>query len=239
MKVLDLTMPTVAENLALDEALLDRAVARGSQAEVFRLWESNQPAAIIGRASRVEEEVNRDYCQANQVAIQRRCSGGASVMIGPGCLMYAVVLSTVARPQLSVVDQIHQYVLGHLRTALAQASIKVDVSGTSDLTVGEKKCSGNSLRCKREAVLYHGTLLYGASIPAISMCLKMPPRQPAYREQRSHRHFLTNLSVERDYLSQALKKAWACDGPLLDWPAEETRRLAETKYSTDQWNLQR
>ncbi|MCP4193580.1 MAG: lipoate--protein ligase family protein [Planctomycetaceae bacterium] len=239
MKILDLTMPTVAENLALDEALLNQAIARGSDGEVFRLWESEQPAAIIGRASRVEEEVNRDYCRANQVAIRRRCSGGASVMIGPGCLMYAVVLSTVTRPQLLVVDQIHQYVLGHLRTALAKASIKVDVSGTSDLTVGAKKCSGNSLRCKREAVLYHGTLLYGASIAAIGQCLKMPPRQPDYREQRPHHHFLTNLSVARDDLHQALKKAWACDGPLTDWPAAETRELAKSKYSTDEWNLQR
>lgn len=239
MKFLDLTLPTVAENLALDEALLNRVVSMGAAGEVFRLWESDQRAAIIGRASRVDEEIDREYCHAHEVAIMRRCSGGASVVIGPGCLMYAVVLSTEARPELSVVDQAHQFVLGHIQAALSKLPIEVGISGTSDLTVGDQKCSGNSLRCKREAVLYHGTLLYDAAISVISRCLKMPPRQPDYRGERSHASFLTNLDVPLPDLRASLSQAWTCDGSLTDWPKDETRQLAQEKYLTDRWNLQR
>ena len=51
MKFVDLSLPDVAANLALDEALLDEAVS--SDDEFFRLWESELPAVIIGRASKI------------------------------------------------------------------------------------------------------------------------------------------------------------------------------------------
>ena len=55
MKLLDLTLPDAAENLALDEALLDEFAACG---DVLRLWEAERPAVIIGRASRWATEVD-------------------------------------------------------------------------------------------------------------------------------------------------------------------------------------
>ena len=50
---LDQTLPTAAENLALDEALVEAAEAGEGPSELFRLWESPQLAAVIGRASQV------------------------------------------------------------------------------------------------------------------------------------------------------------------------------------------
>jgi lipoate-protein ligase A len=49
MKLLDLTLPTPAENLALDEALLDAAEAGELPDEVLRLWEFPQAVVVIGR----------------------------------------------------------------------------------------------------------------------------------------------------------------------------------------------
>src|SRR5881394_616969 len=90
MQLLDLTLPSPAENLALDEALLEAAEAGELAGDVLRLWEMPQPAVIVGRSSRLAEEVDAPAVRAAQVPVLRRASGGAAVVVGPGCLMYSV-----------------------------------------------------------------------------------------------------------------------------------------------------
>ena len=48
---------------------------------------------VIGRSSRTADEVDLEYCRAEGIPVLRRCSGGAAVVVGPGCLMYSVVLA--------------------------------------------------------------------------------------------------------------------------------------------------
>ncbi len=105
MKLLEITLPTPAENLALDEALLLAAEESGHAQEVLRLWEPASPMVVVGRASRVTEEVDVDACRELDIPIFRRSSGGATIITGPGCLMYAVVLGYEHRPQLRMIDE--------------------------------------------------------------------------------------------------------------------------------------
>jgi len=100
VKLLDLTLESPAENLALDEALLERAECGTKPLEMLRLWESPQPFVVLGRASRVADEVDQEKCRQLGLPILRRPSGGASVLAGPGCLMYAVILSYQRHPDL-------------------------------------------------------------------------------------------------------------------------------------------
>ena len=100
MRYLDLTLPGPAENLALDEALLEEAESTGMPLETLRLWEAPQHAVVIGRSSHMAAEVRGDVCRELNVPVLRRISGGAAVVVGPGCLMYAVVLSLRLRPHL-------------------------------------------------------------------------------------------------------------------------------------------
>ncbi|MCH8923144.1 MAG: lipoate--protein ligase family protein, partial [Planctomycetes bacterium] len=103
MFYLDTTLPTVAENLALDEALLQQARG-GSTGGVLRLWESPEMAVVVGRSSRVANEVYETECQQAGVPILRRSSGGAAVLIGPGCLMVSLVLGYEQYPLLRMID---------------------------------------------------------------------------------------------------------------------------------------
>ena len=77
MKLLELTLPTPSENLALDEALLGAAEA-GQLDEVLRLWESVEPLVGVGRSSRVADEVNVEACRAAGVPILRPICSSAS-----------------------------------------------------------------------------------------------------------------------------------------------------------------
>lgn len=236
MRLLDLTLPTVAENLALDEALIEAAEAGQLADEVLRLWESPDLAVVVGRASRVADEVRRDACAAAGVPVFRRASGGATVVIGPGCLMYAVLLDSARHPGLAMIEVAHQLVLGRLVAALQPLMPEIMFQGTSDLTWGDRKFSGNSLRCKRGHVLYHGTILYDFPLLCVPELLGTPPRQPDYRAGRSHDDFVTNLPLTAAQLRNALIETWEAHEPLVDWPRALTADLATRRYLSAEWN---
>ena len=239
MLLLDLTLPTAAENVALDEALLDAAEAGELAEEVLRLWESPAPAVILGRSSVAALEANLAACRAEHVPVLRRSSGGAAIVAGPGCLMYAVVLRYAGREHLRLLDEAHRHVLTALAAALGALVGEIKLLGTSDLAVGRRKFSGNSVRCKRDHLLYHGTLLYDFELTLIERLLPNPPRQPDYRLGRPHGEFLTNLGIPASALRSVLTTQFAAHEPLVDWPAERTVRLVAKRYGTDAWNFER
>ncbi len=247
MRRLDLTLPTAAENVALDEALLEWAENEDPAWEFLRLWESPRPAVVVGRSSRVPQEVNENACCEQQVSIVRRSSGGAAIVAGPGCLMYAVVLSYQLRPELKDIGRAHSEVLGRIAKSLQQESPdlgQLTRAGTSDLVFNSadnpaaaRKFSGNSMRARRTHFLYHGTLLYDVDLRLIETYLQVPPRQPEYREGRSHREFVANLPLSQAALLRAIDRAWPTEGPLVDWPIDRCRALVAERFGRESWNL--
>jgi lipoate-protein ligase A len=245
MHFLDLTLTRLAENLALDEALLDEAerleaetLAAGG-GEVLRLWESPATAVILGRSSRAGDEANLDLCEAENVPVLRRTSGGCAVVIGPGCLMYSAVLSYERHPQLRILDEAHRFVMQRLQQALAGLLDGVQFAGTCDLTWRGRKFSGNSLRCKRSHLLYHGTLLYDFPVAAIARYLRTPPREPEYRAARPHHDFVTNVPVDPKRLKERLSAAFAASTPRGAWPVEQVAQLMATRYGRPEWHRER
>ena len=97
MKYLDLTLPTPEENLACDEALLD-GCDDGDGPEVLRFWEPQKHFVVVGYSNRVESEVNVAACSELGIPILRRCSGGGTVLQGPGCLDYSLILRIDSNP---------------------------------------------------------------------------------------------------------------------------------------------
>lgn len=241
MRLLDLTLPTPEANLALDEVLLNESEdsdlgTRGNYASVLRLWESPTTFVVIGRGSKRDAEANVAACEVAGIPILRRCSGGTAVVAGPGCLMYAVVLSYEEHPSLRSVDAAHQFVMSRMQAALSTLSTDVRYRGSCDLTLNDRKISGNSLRCKRRHLLYHGTVLFDFPLEKISQFLGTPPRMPDYRQGRSHHEFIANFPASSEVIKQAIIKKWQAFEQLKDWPIEETQRLADEQYATASWN---
>jgi len=235
MQRLILTLGTPEQNLALDEALLDLAEDGGLAGGLLRLWESPQRIVVLGRSSRYGREVDQEACRRQGVAVLRRSSGGASIVAGPGCLMYSVIVAYAAEPHLRAIDQAHAFVLDRHVTALGRHVPGVAREGTSDLVVGERKFSGNSLRAKRRALLYHGTLLYDFPLAEIACLLKQPPRQPDYRRGRDHRDFVMNVPLDAHQLQQILIDAWHAGEELPAWPRTAVDQLVRCRYSCQAW----
>ncbi|MBX3425828.1 MAG: lipoate--protein ligase family protein [Pirellulales bacterium] len=242
MRHLPLTLDSPAANLALDDALQDEVEA-GLQGEgVLRVWESPRPVVVLGRSSRVDQEVRIDACRRDEIPVLRRTSGGAAIVAGPGCLMYAVVLEASAAPGLPAIDVAHKLVLERIAAALAPQVPAIRRSGTSDLAIAAGdatpvKVSGNSLRVRRQSVLYHGTLLYDFDVACMGRWLAEPPRQPEYRNRRSHDQFVTNLPLSRAELVETLATAWGAVEPLPDWPRERTAAIVAERYARPDWTI--
>ena len=239
MKLLDLTLDTAAANLALDEALLLWAEEQGNHEGLLRMWEPSTPLVVLGRSSQSAKEVELEFCHARGIEIGRRASGGAAIVTGPGCLMYAVVLSYEAYPAARMIDQAHRTVLTPLVQGLQQLDPRTQRSGTSDLALSLRKFSGNSLRCRRTHFLYHGTLLYDFPLDTISNVLAEAPRQPAYRKGRSHEAFVTNFPATALELRRMLLQAWAVEGDCTHWPHALCEQLVAEKYATEDWKFGR
>jgi len=241
MLLLDLALGSPPADVALDEALLAWASARpeGEDREILRLWESPKHAVVIGRASKTADEVFLERCRDDDIPVLRRCSGGASVLIGPGCLMYGVILDLARSPHLAMISAAHQHVTERLAAALRNLHLPVDVRGNCDLTIDDHKFSGNALRIARTHVLYHGTILYDFDLSLVTRYLREPSRQPDYRSQREHNAFIRNIDASPSALRNELARQWEAKSPLTDWPRDATTRLVEEKYARDDWNLMR
>lgn len=240
MICLDLSLPTPAENLACDEALLDLAEEQGGS-PVLRFWESSVPVVVLGYANKVAEEVNLEQCRELGVPVLRRCSGGGTVVQGPGCLNYSVVLSMDESPDLQSITGTNQFVMGRTRAALSHALGRtVSIEGHTDLAVGDLKFSGNAQRRKRSWLLFHGTVLLAEfELGLVSRVLRQPPRQPDYRRQRGHEDFVTRLSLNRVAVKDALRAEWDAVATSAEVPLDRIRVLVANRYSRDDWNLSR
>src|SRR5438132_7620980 len=159
MHFLDERLQTLAENLALDEALLLEAES-GHSGEVLRVWEWPQAAVVLGSGCRPVEDADEAACLRGGVPILRRSSGGGTVLLGAGCLCYSLVLSYERSAALRDVRPSFAYILEQLRAALSELAPGIELAGISDLAHNGRKFSGNSQQRKRNYLLHHGTILY-------------------------------------------------------------------------------
>ncbi len=193
---------------------------------------------MIGYGNTVEDEVYIENCKYLNIPIFRRISGGGTVLQGPGCLNYTLVLKIKEDVNLLTIPDTNRYIMGKNRAALAKIlGEKVKVSGITDLTIDGKKFSGNSQRRFNDYVLYHGTFLIDFDISMVERALKNPKRQPCYRQNRSHKDFLTNLNIPEQNIKNVLQKEWNAFETFPEINSQLLSKLVETKYLKNEWNL--
>jgi lipoate-protein ligase A len=121
--------------------------------------------------------------------------------------------------------------------------VEASLAGTSDLAVKSnalgseslRKFSGNSLRLKRDWLLYHGTVLYDFPLTYLERWIGAPARRPEYRGDRDHADFVVNFPARRAAIIEALINAWQSQELLRDWPRRRMEELATGRYATSAW----
>ena len=168
--------------------------------ETLLLWEADSACVVLPRSGAAEDHVHASA--RRKLPVLRRESGGGAVLLGPGCLNYALVLSLDRRPAFLDVEESYAEILGALTAALPLPGAR---SIGSDLIYDDRKFGGHAQRRTRRALLHHGTILYCFDLDRISGVLREPARQPPYRRGRTHDRFLMNAPISLSSLVSAFE----------------------------------
>ena len=237
MKYLDLSFPTPAQNLACDEVLLDGSEER-NDLEILRVWDPDQHFVVLGYANKASREADLEACRELNVPVLRRCSGGGTILQGPGCLNYSLILRIDEHRPVATIAGANSFIMRAHQEALASIlREKVSIEGHTDLAIGGLKFSGNAQRRKRRFLLFHGSFLLNFDLSLVEKVLSMPSKQPSYRRHRSHVEFLMNLKLPPRTVKDALRKIWSVREVLDVVPSDEIVRLEREKYSQDDWTF--
>jgi len=235
VRFFDLSLPTPALQLACDDLLLDACQADPAY-ETLRIWQPETTFVVTGYTNHIMQEVHVDRCVERGIPLYRRTSGGGTVVQGPGCLNYALVLRMEQHPDFATIPSTNRHILGRIANTLGVLlKAPVEIRGHTDLVTDGRKFSGNAQRRRESALLLHGTFLLAFALDVIEDLLPLPSLQPEYRGGRSHREFLTNIPLDAGTIIDALRRDWSADEVYGAFPLEPVRALAESRYLNHEW----
>jgi lipoate-protein ligase A len=234
---LDFPPGSPAEELALDEVLFREAESREGTG-ILRFWEPSSHFVVLGYTNKADAEVNLLECRSRGIPAYRRCTGGGTVLQGPGCLNFCLVLPISASPRFGSAHGVNTLIMErHAAIVRRLKGMPVEIRGVTDLTVSGRKVSGNAQRRGQRAFLFHGSFLLDFQIGLTEAVLRVPTRAPAYRGGRSHRDFMGNLHLRSADLRDALREGWEATSPLPASPPPAVAVLANERANDQRWRV--
>ena len=203
------TASNITDHLDFDERFLQYAESHLTNL-YLRFWECPTYSVVLGRSNQSTVEVNESFCKQKNISIHKRCSGGGTVLLGPGSLCYSLYIPCQYEGCESISSS-NQTIMSHNKTAIATLLDDVTIQGHTDLCIDKTKFSGNAQRRKKRYLLFHGTFLYNFDLTLISSCLQHPSKEPSYREKRPHSSFLQNIDTSSQDIQNAMLKVWGAN----------------------------
>lgn len=157
----------------------------------FNVWREPTTCVVLGKGNKEENELHFAAIEENSIPVYRREGGGGSVVLTPGMLILAVA----ARVQdIFGSKRFFRLIQTPIQEALTAVGIPdVQQLGISDLASGDRKILGSSMRRQGPVLLYQSALLVDVDRSIFETYLQHPPREPDYRQGRSHDSFTISL----------------------------------------------
>ena len=89
-RLLDTGKRTAAENMCLDQAILE-ARGKGTVPNTLRFLQFRPHCALVGYHQSVEQEIRMDYCTQTGIDINRRITGGGAIYFGEDTLGWELI----------------------------------------------------------------------------------------------------------------------------------------------------
>ena len=229
-------------NMAAEQFLLDTV-----DSPCAMLWR-NDKAVVIGKNQNAEEQLDLGFCRKNGITPVRRLTGGGAVFHDRGNINFTFITPDDTKKLDFTAFS------APIISALTRLGVSCRLSGRNDIVAdtadGERKISGEA-QCVYEAngvkkVLHHGTLLFSADLSLLAGALRADPEKMRSKGVRSVVSRVANISglidekLDADgfltYLENILsEELGAVVRGFTDDEKEKIRRLADEKYSTEEW----
>jgi len=206
-------------NLAFEEYLFNL----DDNKNYMLLWQ-NEPTIVVGKYQNTAEEINSEYVKEKGIHVVRRITGGGAVYHDLGNLNFTFISKGSDKKEFDF----KKFTLPIIR-ALSKLGIEAELSGRNDITIDQKKFSGNAQYVKQGKVLHHGTLLFDSRMEELSRALKVAEDKFQSKGIKSVRSRVTNIS---DYLTDKISVLQFRD-LLLKYMLDEDEELMEGQLSAE------
>ncbi|MCY7362444.1 MAG: lipoate--protein ligase [Ignavibacteria bacterium] len=243
----NITDPSV--NLALEEFCV-RNLDMNSD---YLLFYINEPSLIIGKHQNTIEEINQTFVRENNIKVVRRISGGGTVYHDYGNLNFSFMTKHSQ-------NSIHNFKLftEPVIKVLHELGINAELNGRNDITVNERKISGNAQFTDTKSMFSHGTLLFDTNLESVSNALNVKQEKIESKGIKSVRSRVANIKEffnlnfpekKSDFKIEEFKNILINSVfseyesvPVYNLSDEEWKKvfaLSESKYKTWEWNFGR
>lgn len=219
-------------NLALEEYLLDTLPLKTC---LLYLWQ-NDKTVVIGRNQKADNECNINLLNKDGGYLARRLSGGGAVYHDIGNLNYTFITNN----ENFDINKQTRVIL----KALLSLGLKAKINGRNDLTINDKKFSGQAYYHGKTNSLQHGTIMLEVDNEKLASYLQVSLLKLQDKHVKSVKSRVINLKqlkpdITVTMVKDSLKRAFAEEYNLkveeYEKISKEAIKELEDKYSNKQW----
>jgi lipoate-protein ligase A len=184
-----LHMAVTLSEYDLPDAFLFREGTTG-----YLVWQPEEPVIVLGQSNSIESSLYQDAVTADGLRVTKRPSGGETVILTPSTIAFTVAKRfPVMIPFKEYFQMVNRVVVAGLE---GLGVSRLGSKGISDITIGNRKILGSSMRKVHDKLVYHAVLNLGEDPALFGRYLLHPRREPDYRAGRSHSEFVTSMADE-------------------------------------------
>lgn len=197
-RLLDTPPMTAAQNMALDETLLELK-GKGKTPNTIHFLQFSPRAVLVGFHQSVEEEIRKDYCQSHGIDINRRITGGGGLLFDESQLGWEVICDKAVFNMMIPNNRLFKILCNPVVTALGLLGLESSFRPRNDIEINGRKISGTGGTESDGAFLFQGTMLTDFDVDTMLRSLKIPVEKLKAKEIDSVKERVTCLKWELGY----------------------------------------
>ncbi len=245
-RLLDTPPMTAAENMALDDTLVELK-GKGKTPDTLHFLQFSPRAVLTGFHQSVEEEIRTDYCRRNGIHINRRITGGGAIFFDENQLGWEVICDKSFFNLKLPNRRLFRTLCNPVVSALGQLGLESNFRPRNDIEIQGRKISGTGGTDSDDAFLFQGTMLVDFDVDTMLRSLRIPIEKLKAKEIDSVKERVTCLNWELGYtppldkIKEAIRSGFASELGIRFEPAgltkEEERLFADKLpyYQSPQW----
>lgn len=207
-RLLDTGHMTAAENMALDDTLLELKGQRKSP-DTIRFLQFSPPTVLIGYHQALSEEIRESFCRENKIDINRRITGGGAIFFDENQIGWEVICDKDFFDMEIPNQRLFTALCKPVVNALGQMGLDAAFRPRNDIEINGRKISGTGGTESDRAFFFQGTMLVDFDVDTMLKSLKIPVEKLKAKEIDSVKERVTCLNWELGYTpsSEEIKKA--------------------------------
>jgi lipoate---protein ligase len=224
--------------MGLDQALMSTVE---DFIPILRLYGWKPSAVSIGYFQSLEQEVNVKKCKELGIDVVRRITGGGAVLHE-----HELTYSFITKVYPENIIESYRSICEPVVTCLYDLGFDAKFSPLNDITVENKKVSGNAQTRRNNVLLQHGTILLDVNVDKMFSVLKVPSEKIKDKIIQDVKERVMGLKMSYDEVANELWRSFGrkfhaevFKDDVKSDESIEAKIMQKYKYSTYEWNYKR